>query len=111
VYLILAMYGKVAPSKGPFRIAFVFTFNHHCFFAETIVPTVLFCMDDTSLGLFFHRSTAAGQDGQKKYIRPPGRFQPVSRHVEYDFCASEAQPLRFPSPADILKTAGNGGNL
>jgi hypothetical protein len=61
----------------------------------------------------------------KKYISPPGRFQPVSRNVrandwgkiyfflslaviEHDFCASEAQPLRFPSPADILKTAGNG---
>lgn len=31
--------------------------------------------------------------------------------IEHDFCASEAQPLRFPSPADILKTAGNGANL
>jgi hypothetical protein len=52
----------------------VFTFNHHCFFAETIVPTVLFCMDDTSLGLFSHRSAAAEQDGHKKVYQATGPF-------------------------------------
>ena len=27
--------GKVAPSKAPIRISFVFTFNHHCFATDS----------------------------------------------------------------------------
>ena len=38
-------------------------------------------------------------------------FSLILAVIEHDFCASEARPLHFPSPADILKTAGNGGNL